>query len=160
MSGTILFALRIILALSLYAFFGWALYTLWRDVQHQGSILASRKVPNIQISVDRQDNSPIVRHFALPEIFIGRDPNCQVTIDDDTVSARHSRLTYHHSQWWLEDLGSTNGTMLNQERIGTPTVVITGDEIGCGKATLTIALSAATQDSSTQRLPSEEEYGQ
>jgi pSer/pThr/pTyr-binding forkhead associated (FHA) protein len=51
---------------------------------------------------------------------------------DEALSAHHARLAHHHGQWWLEDLNSTNGTLLNRERLTTPAVVITGDEFKCG----------------------------
>ena len=38
-------------------------------------------------------------------------------------------VSFHHGQWWLEDLGSTNGTFLNKNQIAVPTVIITGDQI-------------------------------
>jgi pSer/pThr/pTyr-binding forkhead associated (FHA) protein len=50
-------------------------------------------------------------------------------------------LSYHHNQWWLEDLGSTNGTLLNQEKLTIPTVVISGDEFRCGETRFTITLA-------------------
>ena len=57
------------------------------------------------------------------------------------ISARHAHLTYHHNQWWLEDLASTNGTLLNDIRITTPTVITSGDELQCGATRLFISLS-------------------
>lgn len=73
-----------------------------------------------------------MRYFSQAEISIGRDPGCDIPIFDETISARHAQLTYHHNQWWLEDLTSTNGTRLNAARITTPTVITSGDEIQCG----------------------------
>ncbi|NOY98893.1 MAG: FHA domain-containing protein [Chloroflexi bacterium] len=152
MSGPILLALRIGLTVSLYAFLGWALLTLWQNVQQESALLAARKVPAIDLISQDAQAEPVVRHFAQPEITLGRDLHCEVPLDDETVSARHARLTYHHGQWWLEDLGSTNGTTLNQERVSTPTVVITGDQIGCGKATLTVRLASDSLSPPTQRV--------
>jgi pSer/pThr/pTyr-binding forkhead associated (FHA) protein len=65
-------------------------------------------------------------------------------LEDAAASARHARLSYHHNQWWLEDLGSTNGTLLNQEKLALPTVVISGDEFRCGETRFTITLATAS----------------
>ena len=85
-------------------------------------------------------------------ITIGRDPGCDIPLIDDTVSTLHAQLTYHHSQWWLEDLSSTNGTTLNQTVVTMPTVLTAGDEIKCGDTRLTVNLSTNTLVSPTQRL--------
>jgi pSer/pThr/pTyr-binding forkhead associated (FHA) protein len=85
-----------------------------------------------------------VRHFLLPEITIGRDPACECPLDNETVSARHARLSYHHNQWWLEDLNSSNGIILNQVRLTLPTVVISEDEFTCGDASIIISLGGTS----------------
>jgi pSer/pThr/pTyr-binding forkhead associated (FHA) protein len=152
MSAPIVLIFRLALALSLYAFLGWALYTLWRDVQRQGNLLAARKVPKISLALQAEGCAPTSRHFNQAEITFGRDPNCDIALEDETVSARHARLSYHHGQWWLEDLNSTNGTLLNRQPLLTPTVVITGDQIGCGKSTVSVNLSTEVSVSPTQRI--------
>ncbi|RME91447.1 MAG: FHA domain-containing protein [Anaerolineae bacterium] len=156
MSATALLILRILLALSLYMLLGWALWLLWRDIRQQGALLAGRKAPSITLTVQRPGAPPQSFRFEQVEITLGRDPNCEVPLDDGTVSARHARLAYHHGQWWLEDLGSTNGTLLNGELLTTPTVVISGDEIRCGQTTLTLALTAHTLIADTLRIQSGE----
>ncbi len=93
-----------------------------------------------------------LRHFAQPEIILGRDPGSDVPLLDDTVSARHARMTYHHGQWWLEDLASTNGTFLNNTPISMQTVITSGDEISCGSVSLTISLSENVIIEPTQRV--------
>ena len=72
---------------------------------------------------------------------------------DTTVSVRHARLSHHHGQWWLEDLGSTNGTKLNKDKVSIPTVVINGDVIECGKASISIKLGVDSTNPPTQRTP-------
>jgi pSer/pThr/pTyr-binding forkhead associated (FHA) protein len=62
---------------------------------------------------------------------------------DEVVSAQHARLTYHHGQWWLEDLSSTNGTFLNGSKLSTPAVVITDDEFKCGNTRFTLRVDLA-----------------
>jgi pSer/pThr/pTyr-binding forkhead associated (FHA) protein len=59
---------------------------------------------------------------------------------DEAMSAHHARVTFHHSQWWLEDLNSTNGILLNQQKLTTPAVVISGDEFKCGNTIFSIRL--------------------
>jgi len=140
MSGPVVLVLRLILAFSLYAFLGLVLWSLWRDIRQQGALLAARKVPGINLTI--HDGKTTTRHFSQPEITLGRDPHCEVILEDVTVSSCHARLSHHHGQWWLEDLGSTNGTCLNDEYISTPTVIISGDRVSCGEATLTLNLSA------------------
>jgi len=146
MTGAVLvLVLRIALAAVLYAFVGWAFYTLWRDLNQQSRTLASHKIPPLLLKVQgEQETEP--RYFSNPELIIGRDPQCDLHIQNDTVSARHSRLSYHHRQWWIEDMHSTNGTYLNQERLTTPTVMITGDELRCGQVTLTVIVGENNQD--------------
>jgi len=63
---------------------------------------------------------------------IGRGSHCDISLPDEALSASHVRLSFHHGQWWLEDLGSTNGTFLNKDQIAVPTVIITGDQFKCG----------------------------
>ena len=155
MSGSIVLALRLALALALYAFIGWALTTLWRDLQKQATALASRRTPGISLRVRAGSAAPVLRHFIQAEITIGRDPTCDIFSSDDTVSARHARLTYHHAQWWLEDLGSTNSTRLNGQIVTTATVLTNDDEIACGATTLVVDIAARVSDASnsdTQRI--------
>jgi pSer/pThr/pTyr-binding forkhead associated (FHA) protein len=68
----------------------------------------------------------------VPEVIIGRDPHCEYPIPDETISAHHARLSFHHNQWWLEDLRSTNGTLLNGEKVDIPTIIVSGDEVCLG----------------------------
>jgi pSer/pThr/pTyr-binding forkhead associated (FHA) protein len=153
MSAPFVLALRVLLAVSLYAFLGWTLFTIWRELHTQGSILAARKIPAISLNIQVGDQTPMQRYITQPEILLGRDAHCDIPLLDDTVSVRHSRLAYHHGQWWLEDLGSTNGTWLNKEKVSTPTVIIGGDQIDCGKVSIKINLGVDPTNPPTQRIP-------
>ncbi len=152
MSGSIVLALRLITALALFGFLGWVLAFLYREVNRQGLSLANRRVPGISISVRYEHGNPTIKHFSQPEIMLGRDPGCDIPIMDDTASTKHAQLTYHHGQWWLEDLASTNGTSLNESPVDMPTVITSGDEIKCGSTRLIVTLSENMIDQSTQRL--------
>ena len=157
MSAPFVLVLRILLAASLYAFLAWALFTIWQELHAQGSLLAVRKIPGINLYIRLKDQSPIQRYFTQSEILLGRDTHCDIPLLDETVSARHARLAYHHGQWWLEDLGSTNETQLNNEKVSIPTVIINGDQIKCGKANITIKLGLDPANSHTQRIPKPED---
>ena len=140
MTGQVLLILRLILTASLFIFLAAVLVILWRSLSVQADLLASRKVPPISLMVQKAGGSPSMLNFSQAEINVGREPSLECKLDDDTVSARHARLSYHHSQWWVEDLNSTNGSHLNDAPLTTPTVIISGDKIQCGKTTLTVIL--------------------
>jgi pSer/pThr/pTyr-binding forkhead associated (FHA) protein len=141
MSGPVVFALRLLLTVCLYAFLAWAFLSLWRDIRIQSALLAARKVPPISLTINPAGGEPQIRRFIQPEVTIGRDPACECAIGtDEAISARHARLIYHHNQWWLEDLESTNGVLLNQEKLTLATVVISGDEFQCGGTRILINL--------------------
>jgi hypothetical protein len=140
MSGIILLGLRILAALALYAFLGWALFLLWRSLRQEALELSSRQVTPLDLCVEAPDEEKVTLHFTSGEVVIGRNEDCECKLKHGTVSARHSRLTFHHKQWWLDDLQSTNGTKLNDETLRTPTVVVNGDTIRCGEISLTVIL--------------------
>jgi hypothetical protein len=137
MDATLVFVLRMLMVIVLYTFLGWALITLWRDLKRQGRWAATRQAPPITLT--STEGFGMFR-FEKPEIIIGRDSTHDITVSDLTVSTQHARLSYHHNQWWLEDLDSTNGTFLNQEAVTGPTVVDNGDQVGCGQVFFTILI--------------------
>jgi ABC-type multidrug transport system ATPase subunit len=67
------------------------------------------------------------------EILIGREPGSTLQIDSPGVSRKHARLTYRNNQFLLEDLGSSNGTFINGERISSPCLLKNGDVISLGR---------------------------
>jgi pSer/pThr/pTyr-binding forkhead associated (FHA) protein len=72
-------------------------------------------------------------------VTIGRGSDCQIKLDDDYSSTRHARVFLSDGQWWVEDLGSTNGTYLDGQRITRPVQAEIGGSIRIGRTTLTIA---------------------
>jgi hypothetical protein len=140
MSGVLVLVLRLLMVLALYGFVGWALYTIWRDLKDRSDTLSQRKIPTLELGIQTADEVAL-RRFSQPEVVIGRDPVSDFPISNETVSARHARLAYHHNQWWVEDLHSTNGTFLNDERLSTPTVIISGDGLKCGGISLIVIIA-------------------
>ena len=140
MTATLVLVLRIGLAVILYYFLWRVFQTLRQDLTQQGSILSNQKKPGIHIRAKTNDGMENVHVFWQTEIVIGRGPQCHVSIKDDALSASHAQLSFHHAQWWLEDLGSRNGTFLNNDQITTPTVVISDDQFKCGNTILTLRI--------------------
>ncbi|WP_182112576.1 MULTISPECIES: FHA domain-containing protein [unclassified Actinotalea] len=69
-------------------------------------------------------------------ILIGRAPSCTLVLDDDYSSSRHARVFPQDGEWWVEDLGSTNGTFLGREKVTAPTPVRAGAQIKVGQSIL------------------------
>ena len=65
---------------------------------------------------------------------IGRDSDNQVVVRDTTVSGRHCALYFRDGSWWVEDLGSTNGTWLNAQEVRGAATVAPGDLLQVGRA--------------------------
>ncbi|CCH80521.1 putative membrane protein [Nostocoides japonicum T1-X7] len=65
--------------------------------------------------------------------IIGRNPEASLVLDDDYASGRHARIHRDEVGWIAEDLGSTNGTYLDGERLTTPTRVDVGSQLRIGR---------------------------
>ncbi|WP_240483336.1 FHA domain-containing protein, partial [Streptomyces pathocidini] len=80
----------------------------------------------------------------LPEpssypLRIGRDPASGLRLNDDTVSRVHAQLSREGGIWVLKDLGSTNGTWVNNRRVTGRAVVRAGDLVTFGRVTFRLA---------------------
>jgi hypothetical protein len=94
------------------------------DVGHDGPAL-----------VVRSGGGRAGEHF-MPEgeqTTIGRSPDCDIFLDDVTVSRRHAVLVERDGGFFIEDQGSLNGTFVNRRRIEAPTRLENGDELQIGK---------------------------
>lgn len=69
-------------------------------------------------------------------ITIGRSEDSTLVITDDYASARHARLVPRGGQWYVEDLGSTNGTYLDRVKVTAPTPVPLGVPIHIGRTSI------------------------
>ncbi|MFT4293845.1 MAG: FHA domain-containing protein [Micropruina sp.] len=71
-------------------------------------------------------------------IKIGRAADCQLVLDDDYVSTRHAQIIRTDAGYVVEDLGSTNGTYVNNERISTSTLFGTADTLRIGRTLMVV----------------------
>ena len=69
-------------------------------------------------------------------IMIGRGADCQIILDDDYVSTRHARVVSGENGVYVEDLGSTNGSYVNGQRITAPTTITMSDTVRIGRTIL------------------------
>ena len=74
--------------------------------------------------------------LAEQPIMIGRANDSTLVLTDDYASSRHARLTSRDGDWYVEDMGSTNGTYLDRTKVAQPTLVPAGVPIRIGKTVL------------------------
>lgn len=97
---------------------------------------ADKKLPSsLRVSKGTQEGLTLPLGDGLK---IGRSSDCQLILDDDYVSTRHAQITRTDSGYVVEDLGSTNGTYLNNERVSTPTPFTTTDTLRIGRTLMLV----------------------
>ncbi len=72
------------------------------------------------------------RHVLSAEVTVGRAPSATITIDDSYLSAVHTRIFRRGDHYMVEDLGSTNGTYVNRQKVTAAVAVVIGDRISTG----------------------------
>jgi hypothetical protein len=141
--GLTLFLLRGALAVLLLALLGVLAWMLFQDLRHAAhtATVRARRLGRLVVLESGLADLPPGAEFALrPITSLGRAPTNTVTLPDDTASLEHALLHQRDGQWWLEDLGSRNGTRLNDAPISEPAPVVAGDLIGLGQVKLKLEL--------------------
>ncbi len=139
----VLFGLRIASGGLLLIFLGVLFALLWRDYLATAQEIESRHKQRGRLVVLSADGMPIMTGTAyplLPLTSVGRAPTNTISLDDTFASGEHALFTLRGGQWWLEDRGSSNGTLLNGYRVEEPTVVSAGDVISVGRVELKLEL--------------------
>lgn len=73
-------------------------------------LFATRRSPGVLLALDWDRGGE--------DLLIGRHPDCDIVLAGSSVSRRHARLTFRDGAWILQDLDSTNGTVVNSARVG------------------------------------------
>lgn len=69
-------------------------------------------------------------------VLLGRNPECTLVLDDDYASGRHARVFSDGKNWFVEDLGSTNGTLVDGSAISAPERLHDGSQLRIGTTVL------------------------
>jgi pSer/pThr/pTyr-binding forkhead associated (FHA) protein len=97
---------------------------------------AKRRGSPTQVVVTSGTNNGATAALDDAPILIGRGPDAAIRLEDDYVSTRHARIAASGDQWFVEDLGSTNGTYIGAVRITQPTTITLGTQVRIGKTIL------------------------
>ena len=134
------------ISLLLYLFLLQLFWVLWRDLSraHRGAAGTTIGLTMIESPPELAESAvgaldddsaayTVGQTFQLPSpATIGRAPGNTLSVPVETVSLSHLRLVYRNGGWWVEDLGSTNGTFVNGARVAALTRLAAGDVLGCG----------------------------
>lgn len=138
-----LFALRVASGLLLMLFLFALFILIWRDYRATAIEIESRRRQRgrlIVVKADGMNIKPGTAYPLLPLTSVGRAPTNTISLNDTFASGEHALFTLRGGQWWLEDRGSSNGTLLNGYPVEEPTVVSAGDVIGVGRVEMKLEL--------------------
>lgn len=139
----ILFIFRIVSGLLLLGFLGGIAWLIYRDMQVTTAAIAEQERPygRLRIVANEAEIPAVDTTFPLlPITSIGRAASNSVVLPDGYASAEHALITRRQGQWWIEDQGSRNGTLLNDVRLAGTAVISAGDVIAVGGTVLKLEL--------------------
>ncbi len=164
MSEQLLFILKLCLLALLYLFFFRVLRAVWAELRPPKLIEVTPRVAAAAVAPTKgrtarkaakqqrtqapaQPRLVVVeptdqRGRAFPlgsEMTVGRAAGCQITLDDTYASQIHARVFQRDGQFLVEDLGSTNGTYLNRQKVAGPMVMHAGDKMQIGNTVMELA---------------------
>lgn len=129
----LLLILRITIAIALYTFLTFILITLWRDLKARGG----ERIPTPLAHLFTISGESLEHAYKLEEVnLLGRANDNTIMLPEATISAYHARISCRDDTWWLEDLGSRNGTVINDIPVVEPSIITFGDEIHLGSVAL------------------------
>lgn len=148
MDQQLLTIFKLCLLALLYLFFLRVLRAVWVEIRGPKLVTADprrakreakridRRAAPVQLAIVAPPNFAGRRFDLGDELTIGRAAGCQITIDDTYASQIHARVFRHGGQLYVEDLGSTNGTLLNRRKVQAPQPMRRGDRIQVGNTVM------------------------
>ncbi len=128
-----IWVVRIAFLALLYLFLVFVVRALLRDLR-AASREPSAELGRLVVVASPRGDPPVGATYALDAVTgIGRDVNNAVVVDDPFASADHAVLTFRGRAWYVEDVGSTNGTYVNGDRIDALSPLGFGDEVQVGQ---------------------------
>ena len=147
MAPAALILLKAVFLALLYLFVFWALRSARSELGTEPrAVVAPVSTPS------SSDGRPVPRSLALTDehgatigalplsgtVQVGRSPSCQIPLTDTFASSIHARLFARDGSWFVEDLGSTNGTYVNERRVTAPAEIKVGDRVRVGRTLLEV----------------------
>ena len=137
--AVILWAVRIAFLVLLYLFLIRSFRALQRALADERTAVAARQVGLAALVVTRSHGGGprVGERMPLRAVSsVGRDAGHDIVLNDEAASAKHAIVSFAAGEWWLEDAGSTNGTVLNGSRIWDRERFHYGDEVAVGRIAL------------------------
>lgn len=140
-------ALEVLLVALIWLFFLRVVRAVWVEVrpprQHaEAAVVAAAPQPvpaaapgrgrRLRLRIIEPEEARGATYDLPEEVTVGRAPGCGVRVDDAYTSSLHARLSRREGALWIEDLGSTNGTWVNAQRVTTATRLGRGDLVQVG----------------------------
>lgn len=133
----VLWAIRLAFLLALYLFLIRAFAALWRSLRSEADLASRPALAYLAVQRAPARGPRVGERLALRALsHLGRDAGNDVVIDDEAASARHAVVELSGGEWWVEDQGSTNGTVLNGARIARRERLRDGDVLEVGRVAL------------------------
>lgn len=132
-----LWGVRIAFLLVLYILLVRSFGALWRALRTESELAARPALAYLVVQRSHATGPRVGERLPLRAMStIGRDAGNDVVINDDAASARHAVIELAEGSWWVEDQGSTNGTVLNGARLARRERIRDGDIVDIGRVGL------------------------
>jgi FHA domain-containing protein len=132
-----LWGVRIAFLLVLYILLVRAFGALWRTLRTESELAARPALAYLIVQRSHPAGPRVGERLPLRAAStIGRDAGNDVVINDEAASARHALIELSDGSWWVEDQGSTNGTLLNGAKLGRRERIRDGDVVDVGRVAL------------------------
>ncbi len=136
--GSFRFVLNLVIIAVVYFIIFYALKIMYKDTKSVGKSKKKikRAITGLEV-IESGDNSNLRRGGVIPiseELTIGRNSENMVILEDKYVSSHHTKIFLRNNEYILEDLGSTNGTFINNQKVTSRVILGSGDKIKVGSA--------------------------